>query len=131
MGFAGAIRSAIEAVRVATEGPAGLQVNVVHEAWVGQDGRAKPIYATAVSRAALVQQRRPQGQRVEGQPITHRAIISFLGPLPAVGIPGRREPVDPRDRFTLPDGTTGPVTDVQSMAGPDSLLPYLTVVYLG
>jgi hypothetical protein len=131
MGLAAAIRAAVEAVRVATEGPAGLQVNVTHEAWVGKDGRAKPIYATAVSRAALVQYRRPQEQRTEGQPITHRAILSFLGPIQPVGIPGRREPVDPRDKFTLPDGTTGPIVDVQSMPAADNHAPYLTVVYLG
>jgi hypothetical protein len=131
MGLAAVIRSAVEAVRLTTEGPDGIQVDVSHEAWVGKDGRAGPLYATAVTRPALAQFRRPQDLRNEGQQIAARCILSFLEPIPATGAIGRREPVDPRDRFTLPNGMTGPVVDVQSMIAPDSEAPLLTVVYLG
>jgi len=131
MGLATAIRQQLEAVRVATAGPDGLQVNVVHEPWIGQDGRVKPIFDTAVTRPALVQFRRPQQLRSEGQQIAARVILSFFGPVAPNGAIGRREPFDPRDKITLPDGTTGPIVDVQSMPAPDTNEPLLTVVYLG
>lgn len=131
MGIADSVRTQLAAVHAQTSGLGGLQIDVVHEPWIGKDGRVGPIFDTGITRTALVQYRRPQQLRDDGQRIAARVILSFLAPVDPNGADGRREPIDPRDRITLPDGTTGPIVDVQSMPAPDTNQPFLIVVYLG
>lgn len=101
---------AVAAADQATAG-LGLQVEVSHEAWIGQDGYAKPQYDDPVPLSALVQEGTNQVRTLAGETITTKACLSFLRPLTPNGATGRREPIDPRDRITLPSGYTGPIVD--------------------
>jgi hypothetical protein len=54
-----------------------------------------------------------------------------LTPVAANGTTGRREPIDPRDRLTLPDGAVGNILAVEGLGDPDTNHNYFYQVYLG
>jgi hypothetical protein len=111
---------------------ATLQVNVTHEAWIGHaDGFGGPMFAPPVALLALVQEGTNQKRTPTGETITTRACVSFLQPVPPNGATGRREPIDPRDRITLPSGLTGPlVENPGAMVDPSTGRPYISVFWL-
>ena len=127
MGLAEVIRGG---VRIANGITSGLQVVVEHEAWVGQDSYGKPQFATAVARPALVEAKQRMRRMTNGQEVLQLASITFLQMPEANGAEGRREPIDPRDRLTLPDGITGPIIDVSGMTDPGTDAAYLLEVAL-
>ncbi len=43
----------------------------------------------------------------------------------------RQNPIDPRDKIVLPDGTTGPIVDVSGFVDQSTNLPYFSDVSLG
>lgn len=109
-----------------------LQVAVSHEAWTGQDAFGEATYAAATFPLAIVEQKVSQVRsRLTGQMIMTKAKVSFLRPIAPNGAAGRAEPVDTRDRITLPDGFTGPIVAVNSLTDPTTSRGYLTEVYLG
>ena len=59
------------------------------------------------------------------------AKVTILQPITANGTSGRTEPVDPRDKVTLPDGTVGPILDVAGLVNPDTGYPYMFEIWLG
>lgn len=119
-------------VAIASSLTASLRVTVTHEAWTGTSGNyATPTYATGVSRTALVEMNPTLTRLPDGTEVMARATVTFLDPISAQGASGRREPIDPRDKITLHDGTTGPILSVSGLANPDTNLPYLLVVTLG
>lgn len=124
------LTDAVAAASSAVDG-LGLLAPVLHEAWTGQDEYGAPTYDEAVTLQAMVQEGTNQVRTRAGEVITTRACISFLEPVAANGAGGRREPIDPRDRFTLPSGYTGPIVDnVGAMlAGTSSVAP-ISVVWL-
>jgi hypothetical protein len=126
---AASIRSAVELGNTLS---AEVQVDVIHEAWIGGDGYGKPVYAAPVIRKALVQEGTNQHRRMpSGDVITARAAVTFLDPVPPNGTPGRREPIDPRDRITLPSGLTGPIVEAQGgMIDPSTNAPYISSFWL-
>ena len=108
-----------------------LQATVTHEAWIGSDEFGKASFATGVGRPAIVERRNRERQMSDGRTILTTAKITFLRPIPANGATGRKEPIDSRDRLTLPDGSTDPVADVEALVDPDTGRGYYAVVYLG
>lgn len=127
-GLAASIRSALEAVNAQT---ATIQGNVTHEAWIGRDGYDKPAFDAPVLRTALIQEGSRQVRLTTGDVITTKACLSFLSPIPPNGASGRREPVDPRDRFTLPSGLTGPIVEAPGAAiDPSTGRPFISVFWL-
>jgi len=128
-GLANSIRAAVEAASTLT---ASLKVNVIHEAWIGHaDGYGGPAFAVPVSLPALVQEGTNQRRLPTGEVITTRACVSFLAPIAPNGAAGRREPIDPRDRVTLPSGLTGPLTENPgAMVDPSTGRPYISVFWL-
>lgn len=109
-----------------------LQPLVSLEAWTGQDAYGQQTYAAAVSIRALVEQKVSQiRSRLTGEMVMTTAKVSFLRPVAPNGAAGRAEPVDTRDRITLPDGFTGPIVAVNSFTDPTTSRGYLTEVYLG
>lgn len=121
MGSAAWLTDALATADAATEA-LGLVGTVTHEAWIGQDSGGDPIYATAVLRKARIQEGAlPHRQGDTGDLVTTRACIQFIGAVEFNGAEGRREPIDPRDRITMPSGLTGPIEDIR-----DALVDPLT-----
>lgn len=119
-------------VAIAANLTATLRVNVTHEAWTGTSGNyGTPTYATGVTRSALVEMRPSLRRLPDGTEVMAKATVTFLVPISANGASGRREPIDPRDKITLHDGTTGPIIDISGLVNPDTTRPYLLVVSLG
>jgi hypothetical protein len=104
------LTSAVAAVATALEG-LDLFVDVSYEAWIGADAYNKPTFDPPVVRKAIVQEGTRQIRTPGGEEIAVRACISFFEPILPNGASGRREPVDPRDRLTLPSGYTGQIVD--------------------
>jgi hypothetical protein len=128
MGLQDLIRSGVATANGITE---ELQVAVTHEPWVGKDQYGGPVFGTPVSRQALVEMKQRLRRSYTGQEVMQMAAVTFLVPVEPNGAAGRREPIDPRDRITLPDGTTGPILDAAGLADPDTANPYFQVVALG
>jgi len=102
MGGTSILAAAVEAARAGTE---AFQADVIHEAWVGQDALGAPLpFAAPVLRKAFVVEGAFHVKGSDGQIITTKARIGFVGPVEPNGAPGRQEPIDPRDVFTLPSG---------------------------
>ena len=122
-----------DCVAVADRVTMTLQCAVTHEAWIAVTGHyGAPSFAAAVSRQSIVDYSTRLVRDMNGQEVPASITIMILRPISANGASGRREPVDPRDRFILPDGTTGPVLNV----GPGGIDPstgraYFAEVYLG
>lgn len=126
-GLAAVIASAVETARAATE---SLQVDVVHEAWVGEDASGR-LYAEPISRKALVQEGAILHSMPDGHTVTLKARLSFVGPMEPNGAEGRQEPIDPRDKITLASGLTGEILELPgAMLNPLTGRPYLSVIGL-
>lgn len=114
-----------------------LQCYVIHECWVGNTTavngvkRGKSDYAVGIQRLALVEHYDTEGSMPSMRETRIRAKVTFLGPIAGNGAEGRREPIDPRDRITLPDGFVGNVLDVKGLDNPETHFPYLYEVTLG
>lgn len=109
-----------------------LQVPVEHHAWTGMDTTyGGPTYATAVSRLAIVESRIKMLKMPDGRDVLQKAVITFLEPITANGATDRREPIDPRDKIVLQDGTTGPILKVEGLENNLANSPYLLEVTLG
>lgn len=110
----------------------GLQPEFTHYAWTGQDGKGKATYAAGVTRKGVIDLTRKQRTSSGGRLITIIATITVLETISANGAAGRREPVDPRDKIVLPDGTTGPILESpDAPVDPDTSKPFLNTIYLG
>lgn len=135
------------AVKVADTITKSLQGDVQHSAWIGQDGFGKPVYGTVIQglditgqpttpnvpvvRKAVIELKQRERQ-VQGRVIMTFAYLTFVGPIPVNGMTSeRKEAVDPRDVFILPDGSTGPVVDVQGVLDSETNLMYAVEVWLG
>lgn len=136
-----------DAVAVADSITKDLQGTVMHSAWIGQDGFGKPNYGARVSglditgafntadvavpRQAIIEQKQ-RIRDVQGRNVLTFVHLTFVGPIPINGMgTERKEAVDPRDIFVLPDGTTGPVVDVSGVLDSETNLMYAVEVWLG
>jgi hypothetical protein len=138
MGFDTIIRNGIAIINRTT---VSLQVPVVHKAWIGQTGFGETVFSQPVTRLAIVDQSAKPHFTPGGQMILTKATITFLAPIPPQtedgtapdGTPSDRvEPIDSRDVFILPDGTTGPVVDVSGgLIDAGTNAPYFSKVTLG
>lgn len=112
----------------------GFQPTVYHRAWTGQNGFGTETYTAApgTARRAVVDLTRKQVTTTTGKLVTVVATVIFLENVPANGAPGRREPIDPRDIITLPDGTTGPILDAPSAVVDGATgVPFFNQVMIG
>jgi hypothetical protein len=75
--------------------------------------------------------RQVQRKLPDGREVVHRATLMFTQPVAANGAEGRREPIDPRDRITLPSGFAGVIIDVRGPVDPLTDAPYVLRVELG
>jgi len=107
-----------------------LHVTVQHSAWTGQDFNGKDTFATASSLKAIVNKEEKIFKK-EGIEVAAKTYIAILQPIASNGAAGRSEPVDTRDKFVLPDGTTGPVVEVSGFMDGGTGAPYFYEIYLG
>lgn len=128
MGLDAIVRSGVALANRITD---SLQVDVTHEAWTGDDKYVKPTFAAAVTRSAIVEMRPRLRRLASGKEVMAYAVVTFLVPIAANGAAGRREPIDPRDRITLPDGFTGPILEAVGVTDPTTNRPYVLEVVLG
>ena len=108
-----------------------LQATVQHAAWTGQNGFGDDEHAANVARLAIVERKQKLVRNAAGEEVLSQHVISILRPISANGTSGRNEPIDVRDRFTLPDGTTGPIINVESFVDPSIGAGFYHIVYLG
>ena len=127
-GFADILRAGIATANSVT---ATLQATVQHYAWISDDGFGTNSYAAAVPRQAIVEEKQRLIRQGDGQYMLSRAKVTFIFPIPANGAAKRQEPIDPRDKIVLPDGTTGPIIDIEGVVDPDTGKPYISEVWLG
>jgi hypothetical protein len=128
MGFDDLVRDGIALAKTLT---ADLQDNITLQRWTGTDGYNKPTYADPVTHEVLIEHKMRQHRLPTGEIVQTRAKVTWLHPLTAHGAAKRKEPIDPRDKITLPDGRTGPILDVQGLVDPATGYPYMPEVYLG
>ena len=110
---------------------ASLQPNVTFEAWTGEDAYGAVTFATGVPTPALVEQKQRLHRTASGREVVTKAKITILRPIAPNGATGRTEPIDSRDRFTLPDGSTGPIVDVEGFVDRGTGRPYFAEIFLG
>jgi hypothetical protein len=117
----------LDDIIVAEEITAGITL----EAWTGQNLDGDPTYAAAVPIEALVELRADLKKNDEGTEILSKTKLTITRPIAANGAAGRREPIDPLDKITLPDGTTGPVITTEGLVDGTTDAPYMLEVWLG
>jgi hypothetical protein len=129
-GLAAAVRSGVTAWKAATSTAQGV---VTFEAWIADsDAKGTHVYADPVPLRALIQRNPADREQPSGDERKILAIVTFLEALPAVGAAGRDEPIDTRDRITLPDGSSGPITEVKGgWIDAETGLPYMAQATLG
>lgn len=120
-----------DAVSTADDETKDLQATVQHEAWTGADQYGTPTFAAAVARRAIVDQQQHEHRTATGELVATQAYVAFIEPITPNGAAGRVEPIDPNDRITLPDGTTGPIVDVSGFVDAGTGRPLFSEVWLG
>lgn len=121
MGLLDTVRSAVAVADALTR---DLQATVVHTAaTLPQDARGEPTApASPVSRPAIVEMKQHVVKTTGGQMVTSKAKVTFLDAAVVVGL---------LDKIVLPDGTTGPILDVEGFVDRGTGRPILNEVYLG
>jgi hypothetical protein len=109
-----------------------LQATVSYErcASTNVDGYGAKSYEAAVSLLAIVDWNAKSLRTVQGDLTVCRATISLLD-INAVVAATDGEGVGDDDKFTLPDGTTGPVLDLRGFIDAGTGHPLATDVMLG
>ena len=133
MSLADIIRTGIELANDLTE-KGELQEPVTLDAWTDQSVTASPIYnngGAGLRIPALVEYGVDQVLDEARQVIPVQAKVTFLRPIAANGAKGRQEPLDPRDRITLPNGSTGPIVKVRGFVDGGTSAPYMLEVWIG
>lgn len=127
-GFADIIRSGVAIADNLTQ---SLQPSVTHEPFTGKNGEGGYSYGTGVQRAALVERKAKMVRNAQGEEVVSTHVVTFLRPIAANGSPGRREPIDHRDRMTMPDGSKPKILSIEDFTDKDTSAGYFYVVHLG
>lgn len=115
-GLADLVAAGVALANTATD---SLQVDLTLERWAGADRYGTATYAAPITVRGLVESSAEprsatmlQAGRLSGKVATVKATITILNPPAALDVPDRSNPIDDRDRLTLPDGTSDPITGV-------------------
>jgi len=133
VGFDAILRDGIKTLNTVMD---SLQDKTVqHFRWIAEDAFGAKQYAVGdpVIRSAIVEFT-PNVKFTRGGveiPMKARILIlePFAGLTPAV--PGRVEPVDLRDMFILPDGSTGPIVALPGLVDPTTHRTYFAEIVIG
>lgn len=118
------------AVKIADEVTKPLQAIVSYERFLGSDGYGAPIYDAPVELPAIVDYKSTQVRTKEGILTVSRASITLLDIAAVIGATGGAG-IDNNDRFTLPDGDTGPLLDIRGFVDAGTGNPVATEVIIG
>lgn len=119
-------------VAILDQQTSSLQDTVEFYAWESSGVYGEPQYsAQPIMMQAIVEERQVLRRMMDGTEVAQRAAIIVPRPIPPNGAPGRREPVDPRDKIVLPNGFTGPILYVNGVMDPDTNAPYSYEIVLG
>lgn len=119
------------AVAIADKTTKSLQDTITFEAWIGFTDAGGPEYDSAISILAIIEEKQVLRRLASGQEVMQKATITIPRAVAANGAAERREPIDPRDRITLPSGYTGPILDVSGVTDPLTHRAYMYQVVLG
>lgn len=131
MGLADIVAGAVTIARTVT---LDLHTTITLAQWIGEDQFGKGIYATALSLRAIVEDKNKQLKTGEGQDAVSKTYIAVLEPIDAATANSgftRKNPVDERDIVTLPDGSTGPILDIDGLINGATGVPFYSQIYLG
>jgi hypothetical protein len=131
MGLSSLVRAGVALAHSITNASGGLQGDVVHHAWTANAAGGAPTWGTSTTRRALIEKEEQLLRLPGGKEVLQRAKVTFLHPITANGAANRHEPIDPRDKIVLPDGTTGPILLIKGLVDPTTGYPYLFEVSLG
>jgi hypothetical protein len=87
----------------------------------GTDAYNKPTYSSAVTYSCVLEQKTRLVRTPGGQEVMSKHLLTFVQPVE----------VGPKDRITLPDGSTGPILDVNGVMDSETERPFCTEVLLG
>lgn len=119
-------------IGVANSVTSDLQETISHYPWIGNTVEGESLFGDAVSVTALVERGRKIKLERDGRTLFKTGTkITIIGPVTANGSADREEPIDPRDRFVLADGTAGPVVNVTGLDNPTTGKPYMYEVFIG
>lgn len=131
MSFADDIRDGIATIHGEI---ASAEIPVTFEAWIGQTSDGDDDYADPVVLTAFVMQTNKKIWSRDGRLVDTQAYILFTVPIadtaptsPAT----RNNPVDPKDKFTLSNGMTGPTILGKGPIDSATERPYMLEVYIG
>lgn len=128
MGLSDIVRNGVALAKSIT---ADLQTEVQIEPWIAATTSGGPTYGAARTFRAIVDYKQRLRRTVPGQEVLQQAAVYILEPVSANGATGRNEPIDSRDKVTLPSGFTGPILDVMGVVDPSTEAPYLYEIVLG
>ena len=130
MGFERLIRKGIATANRITS---SVQTYVDIEPWISQDSvTSLDTYDASIRIPAIVTMGPVPLRTPLGEIIEVRAIAFILQPVTSNGAAGRAEPIDPRDRVTLSDGTRGPaIKGADGLVDPSTGRPYFHTVGIG
>jgi hypothetical protein len=118
VGLADVVRNA---VAIAHQVVGDLEVSVVHEPYLRQDGYKKPVYGAGVNRTGLLMFDTKMVTDETGQEKVSDAQLTFLEPIT----------VDTRDRMTLADGKRPKILAVRGFADAGRDGAFVTEVAFG
>lgn len=107
-----------------------LQPEVQFEAFTGKDGFNQNAYAPALGVKAIVERKQKLVRTPAGEEVMSSHLITILRAIASNGAPGRQEPIDVRDRFTLADGSTGTILAIEGFDDRATDQAYFYQVYL-
>lgn len=107
-----------------------LQSTVSYERYISSDGSGSQSFASPVQLHAIVDWKQRQLRTADGSLTVSRASILLLS-ITEVFAATNGAGVGDDDRWTLADGTTGPVIDMGGFIDAGTSHPLATEVYLG
>lgn len=118
-------------VKVADKITKPLQADVIYERYVeNSDGYGTPGYEPATTMKALIEWKQIQVRQQDGVLSVTRASLTLID-VAEVAEKTSGQGIDDHDKFTLPDGTTGPILDMGGFIDAGTGQPFATEILLG
>lgn len=111
-----------------------MKLNIQHHQWIGDDGQGTDEFAPVEVRRGLVDLTKKERNTSAGVGVMTFATITWLDHwTPATPNAGkvRENPIDPRDKFVLPDGGTAPIVQTGGFADSATSKPFVSDTILG